>query len=165
MVKFCGFYMSLLLALVPSISYGGFWGVKDYDECILDSMKGVTSDKAALLIKKSCREKFPEPTVDSKSEVLPILAQTKITGRASVADSGYFEADLYNGTEDWSVSIVKIAVVDKDTNKTRSYKAYTGYMGHKYPIKPLSTGSISFRLLDNPKNMSWSIIEVSGYRD
>ena len=43
----------------------GWFGPKDFDECILDSMEGVTSDYAAKLIYVSCRKKFPkiEPEV------------------------------------------------------------------------------------------------------
>ena len=37
----------------------------DYDECILENLKGVTSDEAAKLIYKSCRNKFPYPWVEN----------------------------------------------------------------------------------------------------
>lgn len=35
-------------------------GPRDYDECVLESMKGVNSDMAKKAIVKSCRDKFPE---------------------------------------------------------------------------------------------------------
>ena len=37
----------------------------DYDECILENLKGVTSDEAAILIYMSCRKKFPYPSVEN----------------------------------------------------------------------------------------------------
>lgn len=50
---------ALCLILVPFSSQAGWLGPSDYDECILKHMKGVTSDVAAKLIRRSCREKFP----------------------------------------------------------------------------------------------------------
>ncbi|RZB30376.1 MAG: hypothetical protein SRB1_02656 [Desulfobacteraceae bacterium Eth-SRB1] len=51
--------VALCLALILVASQGGWFGPNDYDECILESMKGVTSDVAARLIRRSCRDKFP----------------------------------------------------------------------------------------------------------
>lgn len=36
---------------------------KNFDECILQNMRGVTSDKAAIFIRSACREKFPEEKI------------------------------------------------------------------------------------------------------
>lgn len=36
------------------------FGPDNYDDCILESMKGVTGDGAAKLVANSCRQKFPE---------------------------------------------------------------------------------------------------------
>lgn len=46
--------------LFPLVANAGWFGPKDYDECILESMKGVTSDIAARAIQRSCRKKFPK---------------------------------------------------------------------------------------------------------
>jgi hypothetical protein len=35
------------------------FGPNNYEECILENMKGVTSDQAAHAIRNACREKFP----------------------------------------------------------------------------------------------------------
>jgi hypothetical protein len=37
------------------------FGPNNYDDCIIKNMKGVTSDRAANLIRHSCRQKFPLP--------------------------------------------------------------------------------------------------------
>lgn len=56
----------LLLALLgPSASYGGLFGPSNYDECITDSMKGVSSDVAARAIIESCRNLFPDSAGDA----------------------------------------------------------------------------------------------------
>ena len=50
----------VLWAAPASRARSGWFGPKDYNECILDRMKGVTSDVAARAIAAACREKFPE---------------------------------------------------------------------------------------------------------
>lgn len=49
-----------LVLLCPSISHGGPDDPSNYDECIVDAMKGVSSDVAARAIIESCRNLFPE---------------------------------------------------------------------------------------------------------
>jgi hypothetical protein len=53
--------LSVLLLLV-STAAGWTWLSRpgDYDECILQNMKGATVSEAAWAIQKSCRAKFPE---------------------------------------------------------------------------------------------------------
>jgi hypothetical protein len=54
------FAPALLLLLCPVISHGESSIPTNYDECILDSMRGVSSDVAAHAIIASCRSLFPE---------------------------------------------------------------------------------------------------------
>ena len=46
--------------LLPQASQAGLFGPKNYDECITDSMKGVSSDVAANAIIAACRNQFPD---------------------------------------------------------------------------------------------------------
>jgi hypothetical protein len=46
-------------SFLPSISNAQLFGPSSYEDCILESMQGVTSDAAAGLIRQACREKFP----------------------------------------------------------------------------------------------------------
>lgn len=41
-------------------AHAGWFGPKNYDECILENMKGVTLKQAVWAIQNSCRAKFPE---------------------------------------------------------------------------------------------------------
>jgi len=50
----------LLIALFPCNGVAGWLGPSNYDECILQNMKGVTSERAATAIVGACRRKFPE---------------------------------------------------------------------------------------------------------
>ena len=56
--------------LCPSISHGGPDEPSNYDECIVDAMKGVSSDVAARAIIESCRNLFPK----SPAQPLPPAA-------------------------------------------------------------------------------------------
>jgi hypothetical protein len=56
-----------LVLLSPALSYGGQSEPSNYDECILDAMRGVSSDVAARAIIDSCRNLFP----DERQEVAP----------------------------------------------------------------------------------------------
>ena len=52
----------------PAIAFSGWLGPGNYDECVLESMKGVTSDMAATAIVYSCRNKFPEVSKSNESK-------------------------------------------------------------------------------------------------
>jgi hypothetical protein len=59
------FLKVLLLMFVSSSCFAwSVFGPKDYDECILENMKGVNNDIAAHAVKKSCREKFKQKAID-----------------------------------------------------------------------------------------------------
>lgn len=60
------------LLLSPSVGHGA---PSNYDECILDSMKGVSSDVAARAIIESCRNLFS----DSAVEAAPLAAPVPVT--------------------------------------------------------------------------------------
>jgi len=50
---------------VSGSAVSDFFGPGNFDECITDSMKGVTSDLAARAIYQSCRNQFPEETAQN----------------------------------------------------------------------------------------------------
>ena len=53
-----------VVAILSSVLFGTVHAgkFKSYEDCILESMKGVTSDLAAAEITKACRSKFPKRT-------------------------------------------------------------------------------------------------------
>ena len=59
-----------LVLLCPILSYGGQSDPSNFDECIIDAMRGVSSDVAARAIIESCGNLFPE----SKPEAAPQAA-------------------------------------------------------------------------------------------
>jgi hypothetical protein len=53
--------ITILLMTLCINAYGGIFGPSNYEECILDNMKGVQSDMAARGVMQACRIKFPLP--------------------------------------------------------------------------------------------------------
>ena len=53
--------ISICLALLTTTNAYSWslFGPKNYEDCVIDGMKGVTSDVAAKEIKQACRKKFP----------------------------------------------------------------------------------------------------------
>src|SRR3989344_9259022 len=115
---------SFLVLAAPLPTMAGWFGPSNYDECILESMKGVTSDKAALLIARSCRQKFPnEPAKKPDSRALSIEELSRLTGRAGHSFGNYFSGNIYNGNTNITVSEITIRVTTKIDGKevTRVY--------------------------------------------
>lgn len=54
-------WIILGLTLASGSAVAGLFGPNNYEECVLDNMKGVTSNVAAIAIARACRAKFPAP--------------------------------------------------------------------------------------------------------
>ena len=77
MKKYIG---ALVLLGAFSSAYAGIFGPSSFDDCVLESMKGVTSDIAARAIYQSCREKFPEKKVQRNTRALSPFELNKLDG-------------------------------------------------------------------------------------
>ena len=152
--------IALMAFIVPNVCLGGWFSApKDYDECILESMKGVTSDEAAKEIRSACRSKFPyeyhEETLD-KSEL------SKITGNARIESGALgdvFVIELYNGTNRWLTTIT-VMIKSDDGKINQIYDLYGGTF-----FSPNSVETRQTRILKWPKGvgMSWSIVKATIY--
>jgi hypothetical protein len=106
---------------MPIPAMGGWFGPSNYEECILENMKGVASDKAVREIKRACRVKFPYKP--AKKRNIPRKDLKDITGKAWFIDKAHpdasrkynFYASLYNNNAKWIISQVKIRITDKAT--------------------------------------------------
>jgi hypothetical protein len=68
-------------------------GPRDYNDCVLKTMKDINSELAASAITQACREKFPERR--QADLYLPADALQKLTGHASMF-YGKFGGNIYN---------------------------------------------------------------------
>ena len=63
-----------LVLLSPALSHGDSSDPSNYDECILDAMRGVSSDVAAQAIIDSCRNLYPEAQPEAAPPPPPVTA-------------------------------------------------------------------------------------------
>ena len=94
-------YTAAVLAflLMPNASEAQFFGPADYDECILESMEGVTSDMAARAIIVSCRTKFPEERETDPRQSLNSEQLRKVTIVDGNWPYGQIELHVHNGND------------------------------------------------------------------
>jgi len=160
----------LLISLVfSSQSVADEWfnsGPKSYDDCILKSMKGINSDRAATLIARSCLKKFPRNAEKKdKSRLLTKEELAKVGGKAQAnvyVDSASFEGDIYNGNNNLIIDELIIGVVAKagKISNTREYKV-------SKTVNPLSSKSFLITIIkeSDGSNYSWHLIEARGHAD
>lgn len=135
---------------------------KTFDDCILKHMDGVTSDKAAVLINRSCREKFPEGSEEKqRSRELAYDELKNLTGRAGLSFGNYYSGSLYNGNEDITITSVTIKITGKLGIASTS-REYTDDV----TIPPLNTKDFGVNIVvgDDGTEYSWGITGARGYR-
>lgn len=152
------FYLPLTVLLLSSAGCNQLGGPRDYDECILQSMKGVNSDTAARAIMRSCREKFPERKPEDSQ--LPPEATQKLTGHGGMGNYGDFSGNIYNGNNDWTVTQVTLMLVPKDSATLPDMKAYNAEVS----VSPLKSSTFSFSVDGPRQEYSWSIVSARGYK-
>ena len=154
--------VSLLLSF-SSASQGALFGPSNYNECIIDAMKGVTSDVAARAIKQSCRDKHNNnPTSkDITKYVRPKMEDLK--GGFSESMNGYnFYVQFYNASNHVVTSMIL----------TMSFKNAEGQVfNRKYRSltysQPMNTEDhfFSVNLKFKPTIISWDIETINGYKN
>ena len=144
-------------AIVVTVLFSGIYvawpfGPSTRAECILGSMKGVTSNTAAEAISRACNAKFPSPY---KPECIPRdLTQTEmqnLKGTAAKFIGDSFWASLYNGNADvevWGLSIT----ISEPTSGTKRYD-----IRRDYGQNPFSEGLFHTQLTEPSAKWSWSI--------
>jgi hypothetical protein len=85
------------ILLIPIVSYAGWFGPSNFQDCILEGMKGVTSNHAASMITVACRQKFPHVPTESQKQA----------AKEPVKRSGFTRVDLWDGNS--GVNIVNKA--------------------------------------------------------
>lgn len=162
------FTVICLFIWMPIPAMGGWFGPSNYEECILENMKGVASDEAVRAIKRACRAKFPHKPV--KRQDVPVSVLKDITGEAwFVADArpitfrgkelipSNFHAKLYNNNAKWIIYRVEIRITDKATG---TYEDVSGFIPE--PLFPFERKSFGFFVQKVPVKWEWNIIGAIG---
>jgi hypothetical protein len=151
----------LVLLVCPAVSFAGWFGPSNYDECVLDSMKGVTSDMAARAIMRSCRDKFPEKR--PKDTQVPSTVVAQLDGRAGMS-YGFFKGNIYNGNRDWTITQMTIVLIAKVKDKS-TVKPRPREYNVDVTVPPLTNGEFIFSAeSDGSTEFEWSIAKARGYQ-
>lgn len=143
-------------------AWNGLGGPDDYDECILNNMKGTTSDIAARAIYRSCREKFPEEV--EVYESLPREALASVSGRGSINEIGSFRGKIHNGSG-WAIKEMKIAIKDNKSGDIKEYNEGYTINGSSFMLSPNEVGFLDFMVIDSPDDISWWIVSAKGKKE
>ncbi len=138
---------------------------KTYEDCILEAMKGVDSNSAAIEIKKACRGKFPDAsqpktgTVALTDAQVKLLALRKIEVREQhdlIAQESGVSGKIYNGNSDIAIRKITINLYADD----KPYGPVT-YQDDAY-IAPNSEGYFSIDIENPSPSYSAKIIAAKG---
>lgn len=155
-------------AMLIALSVAGYVGVYSYTsinknrnvQCLVDSMKDVSSDLAAREIINACK------TIGDDGEPFVGAALSedewkKITGRADIANQKFYptlDGRLYNGNNSVSVKTIIVQVDFKKNDKVENSSLYL----ITKKIKPLSTADFSIPIITYDGDFSWSIDSAIG---
>jgi hypothetical protein len=176
-----------VLSVLPGVVHGDVSEYSSYDECILESLKGVSSDVAANAIIASCRSKFPEaastsaeqagsqpepesvPQEAAQAEIEPASAATGPSRDLTPEELGKLKATLFGFTtkyrvtfenlnEDITITEVTIAVWDE--LDPRGLKKYTETMH----IPPQEMAKVTYEVvyMGDDQGWRWKIDSAKG---
>lgn len=143
-----------------SASAGPF-GPSSYDDCILDSMKGVTSDLAAKAIAQSCKAKFPPVAVASRPLTRWELEQ--LTAQGTRVGANTFGGTVYNGNA--RVTVTKIVFsLTASVNGARVTRDYaSGVIVPPLSSRPFAMAIVADRFVDPAQPDMWELRSADGY--
>ncbi len=156
------FFALILFGTFPAIVNAGWFSANNFDECILESMKGVTSDTAAGAIHRACREKFPIKG-PSDSPVPPEVV-SQLDGRGGYS-YGYFKGTIYNGNKGWTITQLTIVLRPKSKSKTSDQVRPDKEYNVNVTVPPLANVEfIESVANDGATDFEWRISSARGYQ-
>lgn len=155
---------SLLILMTvagSTVAMAGLFGPNTFEECILDSMKGVTSDQAANAITYACRKKFPHQAEPKKSTRTLTTDELKlVTGRGGPSySSDYYSINLYNGNSKINITNATIYIRTKIGGKV-----VENFYANDVDIPPMTTKELLFKFIrgDDKATYEWVVAEAKG---
>lgn len=154
----------LLLALPLSSVHAQWFGPDNYDECILEGMKGVTSDLAAAEIRQACRRKFNQKSSLPERVKVPDEVLANLSGTGGMNGFGGFSGEIYNGNSDWVINKVTIRLVAADNGSIGPGGAKHIDFQETILVGPLKTERFTVRTSSLPaSDINWYIVGAVGY--
>lgn len=147
--------------MVPLTCYSGLFGPSNYEECVLENMKGVVSDQAARQIAHACYEKFPK--YEPRTEVVqPIkIDEPHLHNFSSLGQSRPSLNNLIANLDMTSIAI------EQTGTKYGQYKSYD--YGHVLKLTITNRNSFAIRYikigLPKKASKSYSWDDASDYSE
>ena len=168
----------IVCSLAPTVVHGEVSDYSSYDECILESLKGVSSDVAANAIIASCRSKFPEaaPAAAELSEsssqqevaaqeaeqedATPEPAPTGVSRELTKEELGKLKATLFGFTTKYritfenlneNITVTEVTIAVWDDLDPRGLKKYTETMH----IAPQESARVTYEVIYMGDDQGW----------
>ena len=153
---------ALMLLISPHLSARDLLHSGSYDQCVLESMRGITSTSAAEVATNACRDKFRDMHFHD-TELAP-EALGKIVIHAGFG-YGIFNGSIYNGNNNYTVT--QITILLSPMRKRESAESFVE--GKKYNItltvQPLTQGALSMPIpSDNTLEYAWTLTNARGHK-
>lgn len=174
-------FIALAIALVSdSTAAWSLFGPSNYDDCVLENVKGAQSQQAVIAIKRSCSEKFKKKN-EIKEQELPDQVLQNLEGRAGfhefetqsafggreIKQSNEFSGSILNSNAAYAVTKIVVRITDNNSKKYNDYSSelfVVGVNNEKLSgVSPHITGKFHITTIESPEDMSWSLIKAYGY--
>lgn len=185
-------FICLLTSIWISPVYAGLFGPSNYEECVLENMKGIQSNTAAGAVMQACRKKFPvapAPTSESASiylfsmlnksstpELVAAITKLSITKTQvdhygkdygyGVKDSWfeYYQKVYITNRNDFPVSAISIGLVKAGKKCTADTNDYTEFYDCTGTVSSMGSGSFNCPIPNVEKrNISYCITGIGVY--
>lgn len=151
-----------MLLVSPNLPAGSLPDPGGYDQCLQESMKGITSDRAAAIAMRACSKESPENKVTEAD--LPADAFSKLVTHAGFG-YGAFSGSIYNGNGDYTVTQVTVLIAPLEPGKGTGASVSGKEYNIKLTVQPLSKGALSMPIpSDNTLEYSWKVVKARGYK-
>ena len=152
----------LVLLVSPDLPATSLPDPGSYDQCIRESMKGVTSSRAADSAIRSCRERFPETELHEAE--LPPHALDKLIIHAGFG-YGAFSGSIYNGNNDYTVTQITVLLAPMGAAKPAEASVNGKEYNIDLTVQPYAKSALSMPILsDNTLEYSWKLAKARGYK-
>ena len=149
--------------------------ISNYDDCILEAIKGAAVPQAVALANTACASKFLGKS--QKDELLTREVLDKVRGQAYFPSEDLggvklaklhptFSANLFNGNEEYVITQLTIGFFTKKTEVTDESKPELreSKFNVDVKIKPLTSGSFEMPILPGNVDNAWTIESGRGYK-
>ena len=159
-------FLTMIFALIAGCD------IQSYDDCILKHMKDVKDQTAAILIRQSCLEKYPntssaqKQTTEKKCSMRELnqneVSKVKINTDRSV--DNILLLKVYNGNDNLILHKLKIAISHSNQSAPIVYQQSLEKYGG-YGIQPQTVRDVYLRVserLDVKANIGYLVVGIEG---